>query len=337
MLHPAAYVGRAVPELLAGLSLVGPEDLHPAEEGQVDLHSTLAGADSVTCRPATLLLSTRPEADLPPDHPEVDLPGVMLEEYLGGGGQGWVYVGRVLATGRLLAVKVLRTDVGGAAATALREAALCARVRHRNILRVFRSQPAGQFNVILMELVQGQELTADNLPAGERRGCFGQLADALRRLHERRIVHCDVKPANVILRQSDHSPVLVDFGVAQDLANLRLPEGISGTPYFLAPEVFRDNVPHPAWDAYALGVTASVLLVGRIPGPASLPALRVAKTSGAFDDKLRHTLADSPDPELGAWAADLIDRRQERRLTALEAARSWAASRGAAPPLAVEN
>src|SRR5438552_3441183 len=136
LFHPAQYLGQPLPELLAGLGNVNPAALDSAE--RVDLHSALACEDAISCRPTTLMMSTIAAANLPSDHPEVDLPGIVLENYLGGGGQGWVYTARVTDTNHTVAVKVFRIDPTNRAA-ALREAELCQRVRHRNILRVFRT------------------------------------------------------------------------------------------------------------------------------------------------------------------------------------------------------
>lgn len=320
LFYPAQYLGQSLPELVADLAVLDPAALAAIE--QVELHSSLICDDAISCRPTTLLLSTLPAADLPANHPEVDLPGVTLETFLGGGGQGWVYLARVKATDHTVAVKVVRNDPVNRLA-ALREAEFCARLRHPNILRVFRTEDAGAFRVIIMELVQGEELHRRLLPENDFRYCFGRLADALHALREHQIVHCDIKPSNILLRHSDNSPVLVDFGVAQDLNDPTALKGISGTPYFMAPEIFRDNQPHPAWDAYSLGVTASMQLAGRIGGFNTFGAIQAAKLSGEFDEALRQEVAKLADEELRDWITDLMALEKEHRLNALEAARSW--------------
>lgn len=319
--NPAQFLGQPLPQLVAGLARLDPAAVSSAE--LVELHSSLAGADAVSCRPTTLMLSTTPDANLPAGYPDVELPGVVLEKLLGGGGQGYVYVGRVVATNHVVAVKVLRTDYVASQGIAAREAMLCARVRHRNILRVFRTQEAGAFWVVIMELVQGAELHRRLLTDSQLRHCFGQLADALVELRQHHIVHCDIKPANILLRENDQSPVLVDFGIAQDLDDPMPPRGISGTPYYMAPEIFRDNQPHPAWDAYSLGVTAAMMLAGKQKGFNNLRDMQAAKLSGEFDAALRREVGQISDADFREWILALTSSEKEKRLAAIEAARAW--------------
>jgi serine/threonine-protein kinase len=238
-----------------------------------------------------------------------------------------VCAGRVRATGKIVAVKVLGRGGNDALDWGAREAVLCARVRHRNVLRVLRAEPAGAFWVVLMELVQGEELARGRLPADAARACFGQLADALAALARQRLVHRDVKPANVLLRKPDRSPVLIDFGLAIDLAELDdYAADLSGTPFFMAPEAWRDAPPDPAWDAYALGVTAAVTLAGPPDVRTDLPGLRIAKLSGVFEQKVAAALAGYPDAAVRQWVAQLLDRDPAARTAALEEARAWAAA-----------
>jgi len=116
---------------------------------------------------------------LPDDCPEIDVPGVVLESFLGGGGQGWVYAGRVKATNKVVAVKVVGRGAGDDPfGWGAREAVLCARVRHRTFCGYYeQNRPA--LLVVLMEMVQGSELGRGSLQPSEARTCFGQLADAL--------------------------------------------------------------------------------------------------------------------------------------------------------------
>ncbi|HEX4592374.1 MAG TPA: protein kinase [Gemmataceae bacterium] len=326
-LSPENYVHLSLPALVRDLAIVDPRDIQLPRPATVVPHSPGARTASLAYRGD--FISTRPEdTRLPEDHPEIDVPGVVLETFLGGGGQGWVYAGRVKATNKVVAVKVVGRGAGDdPLGWGAREAILCARVRHRNVLRVLRAEPAGAFWVVLMELVQGDELSRGKLTAGEARSCFGQLADALLALARQRLVHRDVKPANVLLRRPDRSPVLIDFGLAIDLAELKdLGADLSGTPFYMAPEAWRESPPDPAWDAYALGVTAAVVLAGPPDLKTDLPSLRQAKLSGVFERKVADGLGQVGDGELTRWVSRLLDHDPARRRAALEDARAWAAA-----------
>jgi serine/threonine protein kinase len=326
-LSPHKYVALPLPALLRDLATADPADVPLPRPAEVVPHGPRSATASLAWRGG--YASTHPEdTRLSDDHPEVEVPGVELEAFLGGGGQGWVYAGRVRATNKVVAVKVVGrgsgTDPLGWGA---REAVLCARVRHRNVLRVLRAEPAGAFWVVLMELVQGDELARGALPAGEARSCFGQLADALLALARQRLVHRDVKPANVLLRCPDHSPVLIDFGLAIDLAELTdFDADLSGTPFYMAPEAWREAPPDPAWDAYALGVTAAVALAGPPDVRTDLPSLRRAKLTGAFERAVAGGLAAVADADLARWVARLLAHDPAERRAALEDARAWVAA-----------
>jgi serine/threonine protein kinase len=326
-LRPQQYIHRPLPNLIRDLAAAGPRDVPLPRPAAVRLHGPGLRADGRTESLAVRgdhVTTVPDDTRLPVDHPDVDIPGVVLEQFLGGGGQGWVYAGRVRATGKVIAVKVLPADDG---AWGAREAVLCARVRHRNVLRVLQAQPVGAFWVVLMEFVQGEELSRGALAPAGARACFAALADALVTLARQRLVHRDVKPANVLLRKPDRSPVLIDFGLAVDLAELRdAAADLSGTPFYMAPEAWRDAAPEPTWDAYALGVTAAVVLAGPPAVGTDLPTLRRAKLSGDFERLLGRGLADVDDPQLRQWVTRLIAPEPAERRAALDDARVWAAA-----------
>jgi hypothetical protein len=306
--QPAAFAGRPLPDLVAALCAVNAGAAPQVNE--VRLHHAVAGSPTIDG-----------DTRLPADHADVEVPGVVLDRYLGGGGQGCVYAGRVEASGKVVAVKVL----AGRAGRGVREAILAARVRHPNVLRVLRAQPAGRFWVVVMEMVVGEEL-APGRPPADARACFARLADALAAVAAAKLVHRDVKPANVLLRSQDGSPVLVDFGLAVDLheAGDEEPE-VSGTPFFLPPEAWRDAKPEPSWDAYALGVTAAVVLGRGLELAGDLAALRRAKLAGEFDGALAAALAELGDATVREWAGGLIATDQTRRIDTLRGAKQFLA------------
>src|SRR5262245_8471370 len=276
-LQPHHYLNLPLPDLVRDLAQAGPADVPLPRPAEVLPHGPgRRGGATASLAHLGDAVSTIPEdSRLPDDHPDVEVPGVVLEQFLGGGGQGWVYAGRVRSTGKVVAVKVLGRGGDDALGWGAREAILCARVRHPNVLRVLRTQPAGAFWVVLMELVLGEEIGSERLDPPAARACFAQLADALAALARQQLVHRDIKPTNVLLRRPDRSPVLFDFGLAVEFGEAAAAAAdLSGTPFFMPPEAWRDEPPGPAWDAYALGVTAAVALAGRPEMPTDLPSLR---------------------------------------------------------------
>jgi hypothetical protein len=159
---PRRYYGRALSSLVD--DLVSSDHLAISAEWQDKvewpLGQQLFGAFGPLPveAPTTILMPPDTATCLPPDHPDVSIPDVALETYLGGSKQGWVWAARVLSTGRIVAVKILAGDYVENAGLAAREAMICAKLRHPNIIRVFHVQPAGSHWVVIMELVQGEDL-----------------------------------------------------------------------------------------------------------------------------------------------------------------------------------
>jgi serine/threonine protein kinase len=311
--EPSQWPGCPLDDLVRRLRDRPAEEVWGDQQGQVTWHAPAAEL-TLDLLTAQLNATTDPAADLPADHPEIDLPGVILEQLLGEGGQGWVYAGRVVATGHLVAVKVLRGNGGWAA----HEAAICQRFRHRQLLRVFRAEPVGPGWVVVMELIRGRPLSEAG-PYIDLPDTFRRLAAGLRMLASGCVVHRDVKPANILLRTADDSPVLIDFGLAVDCAAKdRPPAVMSGTPLYMAPEAFRsDAQAEPSWDAYGLGVTLIEALTGALPNTIGLGALRRDKLNGTFDQMLRQRLRQIDDNALRDWAGRLIHRDVEERYQAL--------------------
>jgi serine/threonine-protein kinase len=157
-----------------------------------------------------------------------------------------------------------------------REARLLASVNDPGIVQIFDvgSAPEGLYYVA--EIVEGESLV-DRLRAGplepaEARGVAEQLARALASAHARRVVHRDVKPANVLI-SNDGRVKVADFGVAQ------LAEGSSegiggtivGTPRYMAPEQARGGNVTPATDVYGVGIVLYEMLAGHPPFEGSSP------------------------------------------------------------------
>ncbi|WP_245646636.1 serine/threonine protein kinase [Microtetraspora niveoalba] len=202
-----------------------------------------------------------------------------LDARLGAGGMGEVWRGEDMVLARTVAVKVLlpgRLDDPGFAVRFQGEARAMATVNHPGVVDVYdygvTEVPGdGPTAYLVMKFVDGEPL--DRLltrlgrigpePAME---LIAQAAAALHAVHERGIVHRDVKPGNLLVR-SDGTLVLTDFGIARADSASRLTDAgmVLGTAAYCAPEQAEGQPVTPAVDVYALGVVAYECLAGRRP------------------------------------------------------------------------
>lgn len=140
-------------------------------------------------------------------------------------------------------------------------------LRHPNIVPVYDSGEDGGRFYIATAFIAGHTLQKElddngGRPLDGRRAVqiVRQLADALSYAHQNGIVHCDIKPSNVMIDERDN-PLVADFGLARRQRSGAVGEGSSGNPAFMAPEQWDGNA-QAASDQYSLGVTLYQLLTG---------------------------------------------------------------------------
>jgi serine/threonine protein kinase len=196
-----------------------------------------------------------------------------LHAVLGEGAFGRVYRGLDRRLGRAVAVKVIKpwwAEDSEWVERFQREARLLARVSDAGVVQIFDIGHADEGPYYVAELVEGESL-AERLQRGplaapEARGVGEQLCRALASAHAQGVVHCDVKPANVLLTPAGTVKV-GDFGVA------RLAEGtsqaptatVAGTPRYMSPEQARGRPTTSATDVYSAGVVLYEMLAGEPP------------------------------------------------------------------------
>jgi len=196
----------------------------------------------------------------------------VIEAFLGEGAVGTVYRARDCQLRRTVAIKILRSREPDAIARFRREARAQARLDHEHICRVFEIGAFDGRPFIVMQFIEGETLgsLAPTLEIDQKVELIRQVARALQAAHESGVVHCDVKPANVMVeRQSDGEPHahVLDFGIARccgDRDNDNA-TATSGTPAFMAPEQVCDGPVGSATDIYGLGATAYGVLAEQTP------------------------------------------------------------------------
>jgi serine/threonine-protein kinase len=234
----------------------------------------------------------------------------VVDELLGRGGYAEVYRAHT-ESGSAVALKLLDAHHRGPAdlARLQREFRFCDALDHPHVIKVY---DRGE-NWLAMELVDGG--SAINLPRmSDRLAALTQVADALDYTHRLGIVHCDVKPANILVRKpySTVSAVLVDFGIAHSLAQDigRHTERVEASLPYSAPELLQGRNPTAAVDEYALACAAAELITGATPfrahtamglvdqhlnAPAPRLSRKIAWIPYAFDSILAKALAKDPE------------------------------------------
>jgi serine/threonine protein kinase len=201
-----------------------------------------------------------------------------LEERLGEGGMGVVYRAKDRALKRTVAVKLLAPHLlqdTAARARFQREIASAVAIEHPHVVPVYDAGYEDGFFYLVMRCVDGPslgQLLVRHGPLPEERAMriVGQVASALHAVHERGIVHRDVKPQNVLLWGAgtpDEHALLTDFGIARAIDETRgiTRFGVIGTPGYMAPELHKSRSVAPAGDQFALACVAFELLTGRLP------------------------------------------------------------------------
>ncbi|CAB4926526.1 unannotated protein [freshwater metagenome] len=198
----------------------------------------------------------------------------VLQERIASGGMADVWSGLDDVLQRLVAVKVMRADPENEEIFAERfrdEALHSAALMHTNITTVFDYGEDDHLTYLVMELVAGQPLSAVIREQGALtpevvRSVLAQAALALGTAHEAGVVHRDVKPANILVRE-DGVVKLTDFGIARAMdaiGHTRVGEML-GTPNYISPEQAVGEQATGASDLYALGVVAHEMLTGTRP------------------------------------------------------------------------
>jgi eukaryotic-like serine/threonine-protein kinase len=202
-----------------------------------------------------------------------------LLERLGSGGMAEVFRSRDQMLDRYVAIKVLRTDYtsnSGFQERFRQEARAAANLSHPNIVTVHDFGLEGDQLFIVMEHVPGTDLKSllrkrGRFTVEEAIPLIVQACAGIGYAHRAGLVHCDVKPHNMLVTP-DLRLKVTDFGIARALATIRPGERadvVWGSPQYFSPEQASGEMPSPASDVYSLGVVLYEMLTGTLPFTAS--------------------------------------------------------------------
>ncbi|MFT6794610.1 MAG: serine/threonine protein kinase [Rubritalea sp.] len=275
------------------------------------LHSTIAG---------------QPASSPPPPLEEVSsaFPDFEVIELIGQGAMGAVYKARQKSLDRMVALKLLPKSLAADPEFAKRfeiEAKALAILNHPNIVTVHDFGKQADFYFLLMEFVDGpnlRELINDHqLSHAEALTIIPPLCEALEFAHGHNIVHCDIKPENLLLDKKGRVKV-ADFGIAKILdqtVTVIDSEKVAGTPAYMAPEQKNDPLAVDARaDIYSLGVVFYEMLTGERPNSNLTPPSRKNSSLDVSLDEVVLRALDA-NPNLRWQSANALNTELQTILT----------------------
>ena len=199
---------------------------------------------------------------------------------IGQGGMADVYKAKDTILNRIVAIKVLRAKLSDDAMALVRfqrEASAASRLSHPNVVDIYDVGEYEGMHYIVMEFIRGRtlkELIAQRgaLDVDEAIGVMKQLVSAINHAHENNIIHRDIKPQNVLVKD-DGTIKITDFGIAVANGSVQLTfnNTVMGSAHYLAPETTQGKEPNEQVDIYSLGIVFYELLTGKVPFTGKTP------------------------------------------------------------------
>jgi len=202
-----------------------------------------------------------------------------LQAKVGTGGMAIVYRAWDMMLERYVAVKLTKKEIlsePNALQNFLQEARACAKLNHTNIIHIYTFDEWEGQTYLVMELADKGSLDTriEKLRLLDEYTVLNvgiNIADALNTALKHDMLHCDIKPGNILFN-ADSQPKLVDFGLARKAdAEIETAEYTRGTPYYVAPEKIKREPETFLSDMYSLGATLYHAITGHVPFDAPTP------------------------------------------------------------------
>lgn len=191
---------------------------------------------------------------------------------IGSGGMADVYKAKCHKLGRNVAIKVLKPEYCSDESFVAKfraEAQAAARLVHPNVVNVYDVGDDQNLHYIVFELVEGITLKKyiekkGKLEIRESIGIAMQIAQGMEAAHERKIVHRDIKPQNIMISK-DGKVKVTDFGIAKATSGNTINSATMGSVHYISPEQARGGYCDERSDIYSLGITMYEMLTGHVP------------------------------------------------------------------------
>ncbi|MBO6303533.1 MAG: Stk1 family PASTA domain-containing Ser/Thr kinase [Selenomonadaceae bacterium] len=253
----------------------------------------------------------------------------VLQEKIANGGMAEVYLAEDKLLHRNVAVKILHEEYRKDAEFVgkfHKEAEAAAKLSHPNIVNIYDVGEENGAHFIVMEYVPGDTLKTlikekKKIPLADAVRIAGEIAEALSAAHSQGIVHCDIKPQNILMMADGHAKI-ADFGIARAVteSTMTYSGNIVGSVHYFSPEQAKGTYITPKSDVYSLGILLYEMITGNLPFTGDTPVAIAMKHLHDAPLPLR-SFDDTVPPVVEAIVMRAIEKDPNMRPTSADLAR----------------